>query len=167
MDALKTLKHEVRTIGLVTLYFLVCFSLVLVLKKLFLAQYDVEIYVVSSAVVGALVMAKVVIILEKIGAGTRFEARAPLWITVTYKTIAYTIAAAMVLFAEKVFHAYHESETLGRAVEHVWAHRDRNVLLATIICIGLSFAGYNLYSAIDRRLGEGALRKIVFGHETK
>ena len=41
-------------------------------------------------------------------------------------------------------------------------HEARTVGLVTL---WLSFAGYNLYSAIDRRLSEGALRKMVFGHE--
>jgi hypothetical protein len=35
-------------------------------------------------------------------------------------------------------------------------------MLATVICIGLAYAGYNLYSAIDRRLGEGSLRQMLF-----
>jgi hypothetical protein len=35
-------------------------------------------------------------------------------------------------------------------------------MLATVLCIGLAFAGYNLYAALDRRLGEGALRKLLF-----
>ena len=45
---------------------------------------------------------------------------------------------------------------------HVWEHRDRNVMLATVMCIGLAFVGYNVYSAIDRRLGEGTLRQLLF-----
>ena len=40
--------REVKQVGLVTLYFLVCFALVLTLKKLFLAQYAVEFYGVSA-----------------------------------------------------------------------------------------------------------------------
>jgi hypothetical protein len=36
-------------------------------------------------------------------------------------------------------------------------------MLATVACIGLALAGYNLYSAIDRRLGEGTLRKLIWG----
>ena len=37
----------------------------------------------------------------------------------------------------------------------------KNVL--RVMTIGLAFAGYNLYSAIDRRLGEGTLRQMLFG----
>jgi hypothetical protein len=40
-------------------------------------------------------------------------------------------------------------------------HRDRNVILAKVICIGLAFAGYHLYAGLDRRLGEGTLRRLV------
>ncbi|MGH7479910.1 MAG: hypothetical protein ACREJ8_10045, partial [Candidatus Methylomirabilales bacterium] len=40
-------------------------------------------------------------------------------------------------------------------------HRDRNVILAKVICVGLAFAGYHLYAGLDRRLGEGTLRRLV------
>jgi hypothetical protein len=66
-----------------------------------------------------------------------------------------------VLSLERVFHAYREAGQLGQALTEVWIHRDRNVILAKVICIGLAFAGYHLYAGLDRRLGEGTLRRLV------
>jgi hypothetical protein len=66
-----------------------------------------------------------------------------------------------VLTLEKVFHAYREAGQLGQALTEVWMHRDRNVILAKVICVGLAFAGYHLYTGLDRRLGEGTLRRLV------
>ena len=57
---------EAREIGLVTLYFLLCFSFFLVLKKLLLAQYQIEIKVLPTIVVGALIVAKVVVVLDQL-----------------------------------------------------------------------------------------------------
>jgi hypothetical protein len=155
------LKHEVQQVGLVTLYFFFCFSVVLTLKKLFLASYDIEVYALSSAVVGALVAAKIVVVLDATRAGTRFDARLPFGLAVLYKTLVYGLATFVVLFLEKLFHAYRESGTLGQALMDVWAHRDRNVILAKVICISLAFAAYHLYTGLDRRLGEGTLRRLV------
>ena len=155
------LKHELRQIGLVTLYFFFSFGVVLTLKKLLLAHYQIEFYAMSATVIGALVAAKIVVVLDKTGAGTRFDATHPLWLSVLYKTVIYSLAAAAVLGLERVFHAYREAGQLGQALTDVWMHQDRNVILAKVICIGLAFAGYHFYAGLDRRLGEGTLRRLV------
>ena len=159
--ALERLVREFKQVGLVTLYFLICFALVLTLKKLFLAQYDLEFYGISAAIVGALVVGKVVVLLDHTRIGNRFDEGKALWISVAYKTAVYTAVTFLVLVAEKTFHAYRESGHFAGSFEHVWQHRDRSVMLATVLCIGLAFAGYNLYSAIDRRLGAGTLRATL------
>jgi lipid-binding SYLF domain-containing protein len=79
--------HEVKLVGLVTLYFMACFALVLTLKKLFLAQYSLEIYGISAAVVGALVVGKVVVLLDHTRLGNRFDQGHALWRGALYKTV--------------------------------------------------------------------------------
>jgi hypothetical protein len=160
--AFDRLMHELKLVGLVTLYFLVCFTLVLTLKKLFLAQYDLEFYGVSAAIVGALVVGKVVVLLDHTRLGNRFDDGHSPWIGAFYKTVVYSAVAFLVIATEKIVHAYRETGHFGESLKEVWHHRDRSVMLATVLCVGLAFAGYNLYSAIDRRLGEGTLRKILF-----
>lgn len=51
---------------------------------------------------------------------------------------------------------------LGEAFLEVWTQRDRNVIFAKVLCIGLAFMGYHLYKGLDRRLGEGTLKRLVF-----
>lgn len=154
-------KQEAKEIGLVSLYFLFCFSVVLVLKKLLLASYDIEVLVFATVVVSALVVGKVVVVLDKTRAGTRFDTTHPPGVAALYKTLVYTAVTFVVLFLEKVFHAYRESGLFGEAVVEVWAHRNRNLILAKVLCVGLAFAAYHLYAGLDRRLGEGSLRRLV------
>ena len=161
MGLVSTLKHEVQEFGLVTLYFFFCFGFILTLKKLMLASYDIEFYALSVAVIGALIVGKVVVVLDKTHAGTRFDAGHSLGAAALYKTMIYALFTALVLFAEKLFHAYRESGLLGEALMEVWTHRDRNVIFAKVLCIGLAFMGYHLYRGIDRRLGEGTLKRMV------
>ena len=59
--------------------------------------------------------------------------------------------------AEKAFHAYGDSGNLGSAIAEVWHGRDRNRILATILCVALAFTAYNLFSVINRRLAGGRL----------
>ena len=166
MGVMATVKHEAKEIGLVTLYFFVCFGIILTLKKLFLEEYEIQVYAVSAAVIGALVVAKVVVILDKARAGTRFDVRASLGLGALYKTLLYAAATFLALFAERLFHAYRESGALGTAVAYVWQHRNRSVIFADVICIGLALMGYHLYTGIDRRLGEGTLRAAILRRAT-
>jgi hypothetical protein len=153
--------RELKAVGFVTLYFLFCFGIILTLKKLFLEDYRIEFYALTTAVVSALLAAKIVVTLDHTRAGTRFDASRTLIVAVSYKTLIYGAVAFGVLLAERLFHAYRAADGLAAALTDTWARRDRNVILAKVICVGLTFAGYHLYNGIDRRLGEGALRRIV------
>lgn len=162
MSLARTVKHELKEVGLVTVYFPVCFGIVLVLKKLFLAEYEVEFYALSAVVIGALVAAKVVVILDKTRVGTRFDDNHPVGVAAIYKTAWYAVATFIVLFAERLFHAYRETGALGAAVVDVWEHRDRNVMFAKVIVIGIAYVGYHLYAGIDRKLGESRLSRTIW-----
>ncbi len=158
---LDSLKEELKTAGLATVFFLFTFLFVIALKKLFLAQYDIGFYGLSAAVVGAAVVGKVVVVLDKVRAGTRFEATRAPWVSVLYKTLVYSLVVLLVVAAEKVFHAYREFGALEAAVGEVWHGRDRNNILATVLCIAAAFAAYNLFSSINRRLAGGRLAAFL------
>lgn len=161
MSRLSALKHELKEIAWVTLYFFFCFGVLLTLKKLLLAEYQVEVSTVSTAAISALIVAKIVIVLDKTPAGKRFDARLSIGWAALYKTLVYLFATFLVLFFEKLFHAYREHGMLGQAFEAVWRHKDWNLIQVKLLCIGLAFFVYHLYAGLDRRLGEGKLRRAV------
>lgn len=161
MKLLKALKHEIKEVGLVALYFFFSFGVLLMLKKLFLAEYQVEVHAISAAAVSALIAAKIVIVLDATHAGSRFDASFPLGLAAVYKTLVYILATFVVLYMEKLIEAYWEIGTLGQAISDVWEHRNRNIMLAKVLCVGLTFFVYHLYAGLDRRLGEGTLRRLV------
>lgn len=162
MGMLSTVKHELKEVGLVTLYFFFCFGIILTLKKLMLEGYHIEFYAFSTALVGALIVAKVVVLLGKTRAGTRFDARHSLGAAALYRTMVYSGCTFLVLYAEKMFHAFRESGLLGMAFMEVWEHKELSLIFAKVLCIWLTFLGFFLYRGIDRRLGEGTLRRIIF-----
>ena len=162
MGVLSWVKHEVKEVGFVTLYFFFCFGIILTLKKLMLEAYHIEFYAFSTAVVGALIVAKVVVLLDKTKGGTRLDANHSLGVAALYKTMIYSVVTFVVLLAEEMFHAYREDATLGEAFLDVIMHEDHHNIFARVLCIGLAFMGYHLYRGIDRRLGKGTLRRMVF-----
>lgn len=156
------LKHEAVDVGMVTLYFLGCFFLASVFVKLILAEHRIEFQGLGEAAITALILAKVVVVMGKTRAGTRFDARVPVALASAYKSTLYFLATLLVFVAEKLFHVYREQDTFGAALAAVWAHRDREVILAKSMCIGLALVGYHLYLGIDRRLGNGILWRVMW-----
>ena len=159
---LSAVKHEAMHIGGVTLYLLFCFGVATTLNKLFLAVHQIEFSALLPTVIGALALAKVVVVLDKTRVATRLEAGHPIWTAALYKTLFYCAVAAPVLFAERVWHFYREIGVLGEAVREAWTHMDPHLVSAKVIIVGLVFAGYHLYQGIDRRLGHGKLRRMIF-----
>ncbi len=162
MGKFSTVKHELKEVGLVTLYFFFCFGIILTLTKLMLEGYNIEFNAFSKALISALIVAKIVVLLGKTRAGTRFDAHHSLGAAALYRTMVYSGCTFLVLFAEKMFHAFRESGRLGAAFMLVWEHKDLSLIFAKVLCIGLAFMGFFLYRGLDRRLGEGALRRIIF-----
>ena len=155
------IKDELKEVGMVTLYFLFCFGVILLLKKLFLAEYEIGYYALSSAVIGALIVGKVVVILDHTKIGNRFEEKPP-YIHIIYRSLTYTFTVAIVLFIEHVFHAFGDGNSLWAAIKEVVANREAPRLWAVIICILGAFAVYNVISTINKHLGEGELKRLLF-----
>lgn len=116
-------------------------------------------------IVSALVAGKVLVVLDHTPLGNRFDASLRPGLAALYKTLVYSAVAFLVLAAERVFHAYRESGALGRAITEAWEHRHRSLILANVLCVGLTFLGYHLFVATDRRAGKGTLWRALWGRE--
>src|SRR5436190_1268972 len=102
------LLHEIKIVWLFTLYFGISFALLLVLKRLVLAQYEIGFKGLGVAVLAALLVAKVVAVLEKVPLGPWVRQR-PAAIDVLVRTILYTIGVFICVALEKGFEARHEA----------------------------------------------------------
>jgi hypothetical protein len=89
MSLLTAAKHELRQVGLVTLHFMFCFAVILTLKKLFLAEYQIEFYTLSAVVIGGLVAGKVVVVLDHTPLGTLFDSSERPGLAAVYRTLVY------------------------------------------------------------------------------
>ena len=98
---------------------------------------------------------------EKVKIGRRFE-DAPLIFDVTFKSLVFTLLVAIVLYIEAVIHSYHEAGGVIASAKHVIVSRDVHHVRATVLCVFLSFVGYNTITAINRRLGDGSMYKLFF-----
>ena len=120
------LKHELRELIPATAFFFAAFQLLAITQALILKQYGIRVSVFLAATVGALVVAKVVLIADHVPLVNRFPEK-PLIYNVAWKTTIYFVASLAVRYVEHVIHFWRESEDLAMANrrlinEIVWPH---------------------------------------------
>jgi hypothetical protein len=153
------LKHELKAIILVTLFFAVWLGIFMGLKILLLEDYHIQFGGFSMVLIGALILAKVVLILEHVSLGTWLRDK-PVLVDVLLRTILYAFGTFVVMLLEKTFESRHEQGGFGPALMNVFQHRDMPHVWANTICLTGALLFYNLLAEINRRLGTGGLARM-------
>jgi hypothetical protein len=158
--------EEIKRIGIVALYFAFCFGVMILCKRLILAQYEIEFRGVTFALVGALVVAKVVVLLEKVSLGQWVRNR-PVAVDVILRTLLYTIGVWIVFLFEKAFESRHEHGGFGPSLMAVFQHRDIYHVWASTIGAFVALLGFNTFSVLKRRFGGHELKRFFFAMRLK
>jgi len=156
----KKLLHEAKSAGLVTLYFLFAFGLIMLLMKLFVARYEIEISEWSKVIIGALIIGKVVVVLDNTSWGKRFHGHRGIY-DILYRSAIYTAVVLVVAMLEQLFHAYGEAGSLTAAFNHMIEHRVEGKFFGNMLMIGLSFVVLNTILAFNHALGPGTVRRVL------
>lgn len=133
----------------------------MVMKKLYLKDYDIEFTGLSQALIGALVMSKVVILMEYITLGGAVQ-RQPTIVDVILRTLLYTAGVLIVIVLEKAFEKRHEISGYGNAIVEVFKNRDIYHVWATTIGSAASIFVYNSFSVVQRVMGKNGMAKLFF-----
>ena len=152
----QTLRREIKVVALTTFYFVVWFASLVLLKRLILAEYAIEFRGLWLALLGALVVAKVVLVMEHVSLGQWIK-RHPAAIDVAVRTLLYSLGVFVVLLLEKAFEARHEEGGFGAALLHVFRHRDIPHVWANTIVVGCALLVFNVLAVLRRQLGEESL----------
>ena len=156
----KKLAPELKSVAVVTTFFLIWLGSLMCLKTLILKEYQIQFSQFSLAVVGALVLAKVVLILEHVPLGSWLE-RQPAWVDLFVRAGLYTLGAFVALLLEKAFEARHEYGGFSSALTNIFDHRDMPHVWANTICIAGALVTYNFLTLLSNQLGPAGLRKIL------
>jgi hypothetical protein len=153
-------RQELKAVVLTTLYFATWLCVLILLKTLVLAEYQIEFRGVSMALIGALVIAKVVLVMEHVPLGSWLHRR-PAALDVIVRTVLYGIGVFVVLLLEKTFEARHEYGGFAAALAQAFAHRDMPHVWANTICVTSALLWFNAFSLVRRHLGEQALIRML------
>lgn len=159
--AAKFIQREILEILPVTIFFLIGFNLIAFSKHLVLSQEGIVYEGVTVATLGALVVAKVVLIADKTPMLRLFRGR-PLYRPILYRTIFYTLCVLLVHALEKlVHHMIGQGENSGTpsATEagFVWEH-----FVFVQLWVFVLFLVYVTLVELRDELGHGEMAKILF-----
>jgi hypothetical protein len=159
MSIQEKIKHELKAVVLVTLFFAAWLGVFMGLKILILDEYHIQFGGLSKVLVGSLVLAKVVLILEHVSLGAWLRNQ-PVIADVIVRTLLYALGTLIVILLEKAFESRHEQGGFGPALMGVFQHRDMPHVWANTICVTAALLFYNLLSALNHHLGTGGLARV-------
>ena len=159
-------KHLIHELIPPVTFFFVAFQLLALTRALMLRQYGIEATTFVEATIGALVVAKVVLLADLLPFINRFPGR-PLIYNITWKTLIYLLAALAVRYLEAFIHFYRQQGLILGATRHmldeiVWPHFWAIQIWLTVLLM--------LYCTMDelgRALGRNRVRELFLGVCTK
>jgi drug/metabolite transporter (DMT)-like permease len=151
--------YEIKAMGVASLYFAIWIGVFIIIKKLLLAEYQIEFNGLSMVLIGTLILAKVVLILEHVPLGTLVRAR-PAWVNVVLRTLLYTIVVFIVILLDRSFEGRHEHGGFAPAIVAAFKQTDLSRALANTICVAGALLSYNALSVVRQHLGKGGLLRL-------
>jgi hypothetical protein len=115
-----TVKHEFHEVLPPTIFFLISFHIVLLDRALMLREYGVQASAMAGATVAALLVAKVVLIADKLPVINRFPEK-PLMYNVLWKSVIYIGVSLLVHYLEHLVPLWWRMGSFAEANEHMWA----------------------------------------------
>ena len=162
MKLLKTIKHDFIELLPPAIFFFIAFSLIQITKRLILSEYGISWTGFGSAFIGAFLVGKVVLIVDKLSFVNRFPDRQLIYNT-SWKCLIYFLAAALLQFLELIVPLLikHESFTAALrqiAAETVWPH-----FWLIQMWLAVLFFVYCALREMVRAIGSDKVIKMFFG----
>jgi hypothetical protein len=162
---LSRLKHELVEVIPPAVFFFVAFQLIAFTRALLLEEYGIRTSTFVAATIGALIVAKVVLIVDLVPVVNRFPEK-PLIYNVLWKTGIYLVAALLVRYIEHLIPFVREHGDLALANHHlldevVWPH-----FWSVQIWLLVLFFLYCTMRELIRVLGRERVRAMFFGPPT-
>jgi hypothetical protein len=152
-------KKELISIFWTTLYFLCWFGGLMLLKVLLLKEYKIEFAGLSIVIVSALVVAKVVLILENVSFSSAKGRKA--YVDVLGRTMLYLGGVTLVMMLEKSFEARDEYQGVYDAFSNLGKQADAYHIWVDILCVFGALLLFNIWSVAKKTYGNGIFVKLM------
>ncbi len=153
------LVKEIKSVLWVTLYFLIWFGFFMLIKILLLREYSIDVYGMSSVIIGAMIAAKAVIILENV---PLFNSKTqPAIVNILLRTLLYMTGIFVIMVLEKSIEEREKYDGVFNATKHLFENANSYHLWVNSICVFGALLFYNIGSVLHKHLGEGGIWKVL------
>jgi hypothetical protein len=160
------LAEELRSLAWLTFYFAACFVVIMLLKHLWLEEYGIAFSGVATALLAAVITAKVVIVLDYLPM-TKWLQGLPGIVEVVTRSAIYTSFVLVVMIAEKAFESRAQHGGLIIAPTRIFDHPDMPAVLGSAIIIGLAFLSHNAFQIVRRGIGSKRMAELFLTRNAK
>ncbi len=166
MKLFTAIKRDFLEILPPAVFFFISFTLILITKRLILSEYGISWTGFGSAFVGAFLIGKVVLLVDKLPFVNRFPDRQLIY-NASWKCLIYLLAAVLVQYLESIVPLLRKHGGLMEAHHHllaetIWAH----FLLIQIWLVVLFFV-YCAMRELVRAIGKDKVISMFFGGHGK
>jgi hypothetical protein len=156
------IKHELQEAVFPSLFFLVVFHLLAFSKSLLLESYNISATDVTIATVGALIVAKVILIFDGMSFTNIFSGR-PLIYGVLWKSLIYSLLVFAFRLIEEGLSGWSSAGSFAASMQQfivkaTWSH-----YLIVQIWVLIALILYNSIVALDKHYGSGSMRQSFLG----
>jgi len=142
-------------------FFFTAFMAIFLLFKLFVAQYSIEFSAFTKAAVAALVLGKLIFLLDRAQSGYRFETHRRIMVIVG-KTLVYALAVILLGIGDRIVKACLRGGSWRGGIDALEAGANLDRFLGLVLLITLIVGMYLTIQEINRGLGKGVLCKLLF-----
>jgi hypothetical protein len=157
-----TVKHEFHEVLPPTIFFLISFHIVLLDRALMLREYGVQASAMAGATVAALLVAKVVLIADKLPVINRFPEK-PLMYNVLWKSVIYIGVSLLVHYLEHLVPLWWRMGSIADANAHMWAEVVWPHFWAVQLWLIVLIFVYCALRELVRVIGRQRVLQIFFG----
>jgi hypothetical protein len=156
------LKNEFSKVIFPAIFFFITFQLIAYTRDLYLQQHGINVTSVVAATIGALVVAKVIVVVNMLPFMNRFPDK-PLIYNILWKTWIYILATFLVRYVENIFPFFMETRDFVQANHNlldaiIWPR-----FWATQIWLSVLFFIYVALRELVEALGRERVTRMFFG----
>jgi hypothetical protein len=154
-------KRELKELLIISSVFFVIFLLLLFLKKVLLDDYKVDFYIVSTALIGSLIIAKVVLIFDLLPVTKKTDRLANIY-RVLLRSLIYGVGYLIFTFIEHLIKGLIDGKTLSSAFETTLQQLSSNAFIVSFVGVMIAFVLFNSFWVVRATIGPAALYDMFF-----
>ncbi len=157
-------KRELKEIFAIASFFFVIFVLFLFMKKVLLHDYSFNYYIFSTALIGSLIIAKVVLIFDLLPATKKTSHLINIY-RVIIRSLIYIFGFVVFTYLEHLIKGLIEGESFAEALNSAFHQLFSPAFITSITGVFIAFIFFNTFWVIRSKLGPAALYSMFFKKE--